>query len=186
MRDDVLTTLARFARSRIAAELGKPLESALEMDALCNDAVNVLGASFVTLRWRDGRLQGCIGSLEPKRPLVEDVAKNALAAAFVDPRAAPLALSDLDDLRVEVSVLSALEVVTYDGTEAGARAALTVGDGVVLEYGFHRGTFLPQMWEQLETREEFLSELKRKARLDADFWHPDVVLQRYTVLKGYA
>ena len=182
MNDDALTTLAVFARARIAEELGKPLESPPKLDATCN----LLGASFVTVRWRDGRLQGCIGTLEPRRSLADDVAKNALAAAFADPRAAPLAISDLDDLRVEVSVLSPLERIAYDGTEVGACTALRVGDGVVLEHGPHRGTFLPQMWDELETRERFLSELKRKARLPADFWSPDVVLHRYSVAKGAA
>ena len=183
MKPDVLVTLARFARARIDEELGGAEASRAEIHASCNDP----GASFVTLRWDDGRLQGCIGSLEPRRALVEDVAQNALAAAFADPRAEPLARGDLRRLRVEVSVLSALERIEFDGSEAGARAALRVGtDGVVLVHGPRRGTFLPQMWEQLETPEEFLNELKRKARLAHDFWAPDVELHRYTVAKGYA
>jgi len=180
---DVLTSLARFARARIAEELGgEPADGRDTMHASCNHP----GASFVTLRWRDGRLQGCIGSLEPRRPLADDVAHNALAAAFIDPRAAPLTLSDLAALVVEVSVLSRLERITFDGTEAGARAALRVGEGVVLAYGARRGTFLPQMWESLETPEEFLVELKRKARLEPFFWSPEIELHRYTVVKAIA
>ena len=178
-----LDALARFARARIAEELGGEPASRDELDVSCNQ----WGASFVTLRWDDGRLQGCIGSLEPRRSLVDDVAQNALAAAFADPRAEPLGPSDLAHLEIEVSVLSPLERIAFDGTEAGARAALRVGtDGVVLVHGGRRGTFLPQMWEQLETPEIFLDELKRKARLPASFWAPDVELQRYTVAKGYA
>jgi AmmeMemoRadiSam system protein A len=183
MNPDVLAFLARFARARIGEELGAgpaPLDG---MDAFCKRP----GASFVTLRWNDGDLQGCIGSLEPRRPLVEDVAHNAIAAAFLDPRAAPLRLRDLERLRTEVSVLSPLERVAFDGTEEGARAALRVGtDGVLLACRGRRGTFLPQMWEQLETPEIFLNELKRKARLAPDFWAPDVELHRYTVSKGFA
>jgi AmmeMemoRadiSam system protein A len=182
MNDDVLARLAAFARDRIAQELGKAPENTREMDAECNE----WGASFVTVRWSDGRLQGCIGSLEPRRPLVEDVAKNALAAAFADPRARGLAPSDMDDLRVEVSVLSPLAPIAYDGTEEGARRALPVGDGIVLEHGPHRATFLPQMWNELRTPREFLDELKRKARLPADFWSPEIALSHYTVTKGYA
>jgi AmmeMemoRadiSam system protein A len=181
--NDVPTTLARFARARIAQELGGERAHDRDlMDARCNDP----GASFVTLRWRDGRLQGCIGTLEPRRALADDVAHNALAAAFADPRALPLALEDLDAIEVEVSVLSRLERILFDGSEAGARAALRTGEGVVIVHGAHRGTFLPQMWEKLPTPGEFLCELKKKARLDPGFWAPDIELYRYTVLKGNA
>lgn len=180
MKDDELTALARHARFAIARELGVDAQG-VEMNA----AWARPGASFVTLRWKDGRLQGCIGSLEPRRALAEDVAQNALAACFADPRAMPISADDLRDLKVEVSVLSALERILYDGTEASARAALRVGtDGVLLTCGGRRGTFLPQMWEQLETPEEFLTELKRKARLSADFWSPEIELHRYTVAKA--
>jgi AmmeMemoRadiSam system protein A len=181
--NDVLGSLARFARARIAEELGG--ERAHGRDAL-DPSCDQPGASFVTLRWRDGRLQGCIGTLEARRPLADDVAHNALAAAFSDPRAAPLALSDLGAIEVEVSVLSKLEPITFDGTEASARAALCRGDGVVIVYGSRRGTFLPQMWDRLPTPTEFLEELKKKAHLPAAFWSPDIRLHRYTVTKGVA
>jgi AmmeMemoRadiSam system protein A len=177
--DGELLELARFARECICHELGGPTARP-PVSAL---AVR-LGASFVTLRWRNGQLQGCIGSLEARRPLVADVAHNGLAAAFEDPRGTPLSLHDLDELNVEVSVLSALERVAFDGTERGARAALRPGvDGVVLAYHGRRGTFLPQMWEQLPTSAEFLRELKMKARLPYDFWGDGVELYRYTVAK---
>ncbi len=183
MSHDVPAELARFARARIAEELGGPPASRAELDALCNE----WGASFVTLHWDDGRLQGCIGSLEPRRSLVDDVERNALAAAFADPRAVPIASGDLPHLSVEVSVLSPLERVTFDGSEEGACAALRAGtDGVLLVHGARRGTFLPQMWDELETPENFLVELKRKARLPPEFWSPDVELHRYTVTKGAA
>jgi len=178
--NDVLVSLARFARARIAEELGG--ERAAGRDAM-DERCHQLGASFVTLRWRDGRLQGCIGTLEPRRPLADDVAHNALAAAFADPRALPLELEDLDALEVEVSVLSRLERIAFDGTEEGARAAIVAGEGVVLVQGHRRGTFLPQMWEKLPTKEEFLFELKRKAHVQGD-WSCDIALFRYTVTKA--
>ena len=177
---DVVSTLARFARSRIAAELGAPDAKTETLDETCQR----LGASFVTVRWHDGRLQGCIGTLEPRRSLADDVAHNAVAAAFRDPRGLPLELSDLEALEIEVSVLSRLERVSFDGSERGALAAMCVGDGLVLVHGTRRGTFLPQMWESIPTREEFLSELKRKARLAPDFWSPDIELHRYSVSKA--
>jgi len=182
MTPDRLAALARYARARIAEELGGPPASRAEIDFADGP-----GATFVTLRWADGNLQGCIGSLEPRRALADDVAQNALAAAFVDPRAGQLSLADLEHLRVEVSVLSPLERVVFDGTERGALAALRVGeDGVLLTCGARRGTFLPQMWAELETPDAFLLELKRKARLPVDFWSPEIELHRYTVAKGIA
>ena len=183
MSHDLPAELARFARARIAEELGAAPASRAELDAICTEC----GASFVTLHWDDGRLQGCIGSLEAVRALVDDVERNALAAAFDDPRAVPITPGDLARLVVEVSVLSPLERVRFDGSEAGARSALRVGtDGVLLVHGLRRGTFLPQMWAELGTPENFLHELKRKARLPPEFWSPDVELHRYTVAKGAA
>lgn len=169
--------LARFARACVRERLGG--EEAVRPPG---EAYARPGASFVTLRWPEGKLQGCIGSLEARRSLAIDVASNAEAAAFNDPRGKDLTLGDVDALDVEVSVLSPLEPIDFDGTELGARAALRQGtDGVVLKWRGRRGTFLPQMWEQLPTPELFLNELKLKAGLPTDFWAPDVELQRYTV-----
>ncbi len=180
MMNTELLELARYARGIIRAELGGP-----PVATPMSEHAQRPGASFVTLRWRNGELQGCIGSLEPRRALVADVAHNGLAAAFEDPRGAAIALYDLDDLNVEVSVLSPLELIEFDGTELGARAALRPRvDGVVLMWNGRRGTFLPQMWDQLPTPAQFLTELKTKARLPRDFWANDVELHRYTVAKA--
>ena len=106
------------------------------------------GASFVTLVI-DGELRGCIGSLEPYRPLVEDVRSNALAAAFRDPRFPRLGVDELARVRIEVSVLSPLEPVACS-SEAELLGRMRPGvDGLVLEHDGHRGTFLPAVWEKL-------------------------------------
>jgi len=140
------------------------------------------GATFVTLT-QDGQLRGCIGSLEAHRPLLEDVKANANAAAFRDPRFAPLDAGEFERTRVEVSLLSPLFPLTFRD-EQDALSQLRPGiDGVVLEYGYHRGTFLPQVWEQLPRPVDFLAHLKAKAGLPADFWADGVKLYRYTVEK---
>ena len=142
------------------------------------------GASFVTLtsgRAPGGALRGCIGSLEARRPLREDVEANAVAAACRDPRFPPLGRAELDDVVVEVSVLSAPTALpAVDEPELLARLRPGV-DGVILSAPGHRATFLPQVWDQLPDPAEFLSHLRRKAGLPAGNRGRDVVIEIYTV-----
>jgi AmmeMemoRadiSam system protein A len=140
------------------------------------------GASFVTLT-QDGDLRGCIGSLEAHRPLVVDVQKNAVAAAFHDPRFSPLSNHEFARVRVEVSQLSAAEPLAFENEAHALNQLRPRVDGLILEYGRHRSTFLPQVWETLARPEIFLAQLKRKAGLPADFWHDQLRLSRYTVTK---
>ena len=113
-----------------------------------------------------------------------DVATNAFAAAFRDPRARTLRPEDIDRLVVEVSVLSPSEPLAFTD-EAAARAALRPGiDGVVLRWREHRATFLPQVWEHLPDPASFLAELKEKAGLPADFWDAELTLERYRVVSA--
>jgi AmmeMemoRadiSam system protein A len=140
------------------------------------------GASFVTLKLH-GDLRGCIGSIEPRRALADDVSHNAYAAAYGDPRFPPVVPSERPRLGIEVSVLSAREPVAAE-SERDALARLRPGvDGIVLQYGACGATFLPQVWESLPEPAEFLEELRRKAGLPSGFWHPDLRLSRYTVEK---
>jgi hypothetical protein len=169
--------LLPLARAAIATELGRPLTA--------DDSAPWLresGACFVTLT-QGGELRGCIGTLEAHRALREDVRANARAAAFRDPRFAPLTARELDRTEVEVSLLSPMLALSF-ASESEALAQLRPGvDGVVFAYGARRSTFLPQVWEQLPAVDDFMAHLKRKAGLPADFWHADVRLQRYTVSK---
>jgi len=140
------------------------------------------GASFVTLKL-DGDLRGCIGTIDPRRALGDDVAANARAAAYRDPRFPPVSHAERGRLEIEVSVLSPRAPMSA-ASEADAIAQLRTGiDGVYLEYGHARSTFLPQVWESLPDAIDFLAELKRKAGLPGRFWHPDIRLSRYTVEK---
>ena len=140
------------------------------------------GASFVTLT-QNGQLRGCIGSLEPYRALSLDVAENALAAAFRDPRFAPLERDELARTRIEVSLLAAAQAIDFVD-EDDAIAQLRPGiDGLILSYGSRRATFLPQVWETLPEAHRFVAQLKLKAGLPADFWSPGISLARYEVKK---
>ena len=138
------------------------------------------GAAFVTLTQR-GALRGCIGTLTAYRPLREDVAANAVNAAIRDPRFPPLTAAELPDTHIEVSVLSASEPYPFTD-RADALSRLRPGvDGLILEYGSHRGTFLPQVWDSLSKPDDFLANLVRKAGLPAGWWDDDARLSRYTV-----
>lgn len=138
------------------------------------------GATFVTLT-KHGVLRGCIGSLEAHRSLRDDVAANAVNAAVHDPRFPALTVPELGETHIEVSVLSAPEPLPFaNHADAVARLRPRV-DGVILQYGNHRGTFLPQVWEQLPHAADFLAHLVRKAGLPAGWWDDSATLSRYTV-----
>jgi AmmeMemoRadiSam system protein B/AmmeMemoRadiSam system protein A len=124
-------------------------------------------ATFVTLT-RGGRLRGCIGSLEAARALGEDVAENALAAAFRDPRFPPLSVAEWSACSVEVSLLSTPKPIRF-ADEADLLGQIIPGeDGIILQCDGRRATFLPQVWETLPDKRQFLGELARKAGLPAD------------------
>jgi AmmeMemoRadiSam system protein A len=136
-------------------------------------------ASFVTLRI-DADLRGCIGSLEAYQPLVMDVAHNAFAAAFRDPRFAPLAEHEFHTLQIQISVLSPPTPLHFSDETDLLRQLRPGMDGLILIAHGHRGTFLPSVWESLPHREDFLNQLKRKAGLAENFWSQDIEVQRYT------
>lgn len=136
-------------------------------------------ATFVTLQ-RRGKLRGCIGMLEAVRPLVEDVAHNAYAAAFSDPRFAPLTTAELVGLELHLSILSPGEPL-HCSSEADLVRQMRPGiDGLILSDRGRRGTFLPSVWESLPTPVQFLRHLKQKAGLPADYWSDTLQVTRYT------
>ena len=171
-------TLIAIARGAIARQLNPDTRFNVP-DA---DWLQAKRASYVTLL-HDGRLRGRTGTLEAQRTLAEDVMANAVAAACKDPRFKPLGRDEFANTRIEVCVLSALESLqTTD--EAATLAQLRPGtDGVVLEYGCHRSSFLPEMWDHSADAAEFLARLKYQAGLPPDFWSPEVRIARYTAIK---
>jgi len=139
-------------------------------------------ACFVTLELNN-QLRGCIGSLEAYRPLITDIAHNAYAAAFNDPRFPPLSATELPQLNIEVSILGAQQVMKFTN-EADFLDQLQPGiDGLILEDQGKRATFLPSVWESLPDKEDFLTHLKLKAGLPADHWSDNIVIYRYSTEK---
>lgn len=140
------------------------------------------GATFVTLHFR-GALRGCLGSLEARLPLIQDLRSNARAAATRDPRFPPLTPEELPETDVEVSLLSPLEPVPCGSQQEAVRRLGEGHDGWVLAFREHSGTFLPQVWDSLPEPRDFLQRLKEKAGLPPDFWDPEIRLWRYSVEK---
>lgn len=135
-------------------------------------------ATFVTLH-KNGTLRGCIGALEAYQPLIIDVAEHAYSAAFQDPRFPALQSNEYVQLDIKISVLGKPELMTFEDEEDLLQQIRPNIDGLILEYGYNRGTFLPSVWEQLPEKKEFLNHLKVKAGLSQQWWDNAVKVSRY-------
>ncbi|WP_295587378.1 AmmeMemoRadiSam system protein A [uncultured Lamprocystis sp.] len=142
------------------------------------DVLRAPRAAFVTLH-HHGALRGCIGHLEASQPLVLDVADNAFAAAFRDPRFGRLEPWELQNLELDCSVLTPAEPMVFEDEPDLLRQLRPGIDGLILEDGWARGTFLPAVWESLPEPRQFLNELKRKAGLPAHHWSKTLKVSRY-------
>lgn len=175
--DEQGSRLLALARCAIHSSLGLPVPPVANAPWLTQPA-----ASFVTITKR-GQLRGCMGSLEAHRALSDDIINNARLAAFKDPRFSAVQLSELADLTLEVSLLSASQPLEAK-TEQAVLAQIRPGvDGLILQAGQQRGTFLPQVWSQIPAPAQFLAQLKAKAGLPITGWSEDWQLSRYTVTK---
>ena len=173
-------TLLSMANNAIKHHLGLETETAFPIN-IEDFSIDLQsnGASFVTLT-KNNELRGCIGSLEAYQPLIEDVTNNAQAAAFSDPRFAPVSLAELKDIHIQVSVLTKPEAIEFS-SEADLLQQLRPNiDGLIIEEQGRRGTFLPTVWESLTTPEQFLQHLKLKANLPANYWSDSIKVYRYT------
>ncbi|MBI4374234.1 MAG: AmmeMemoRadiSam system protein B [Deltaproteobacteria bacterium] len=158
-----LLELAREAITRTLTKGGRP-ESGLRRDP----RFNLPAAVFVTLRKknvpRDLSLRGCIGSLAPNLPLAEAVEVYAIKSALEDSRFSPVKAEELSQTGIEISLLSPLRKVS-------SAAEVKPGQGVIVRRGEHTGLFLPQVWEDIPDRQNFLAELcRQKAGLPEDCW----------------
>ena len=145
-----------------------------------SSALQENGASFITLTIQQ-QLRGCIGMLSATRPLIKDVAENAFAAAFEDPRFPPLTQAEYGQLEYHISILNPAEDMTFE-SETDLLQQLRPGvDGLILEDRGRKATFLPSVWESLSNPAEFLQHLKQKAGFPTDYWSDSIRIQRYTV-----
>lgn len=162
----ILLRLARQSLERAANRAPAPEVNLAELPPRLREP----GVCFVTLTTRDGRLRGCIGGLEARMPLAEDVVLHAAGAALDDYRFAPVAPGEPPYLLIEISRLTPPVPFAYERPAdllAGLRPHV---DGVVLHDGPNRATFLPQVWEKIPDPAEFLSQLCLKMGAPPDLW----------------
>ena len=158
---DTLLTVARDAIGHGLVQAEAPEVAVAEYPA----PLRSIACTFVTLH-KDAALRGCIGSLRAHRPLVSDVAWHAFAAAFSDARFNPVAHTELAALHIHISILSELEPVHFEH-EIDLIASLRPGvDGVLIEAGGQRATFLPTVWASFPSGGDFLAALKKKAGME--------------------
>jgi AmmeMemoRadiSam system protein A len=160
--------LLETARNAIRRELDKEEKIPLMMDEY-SPKLRENGACFITIK-KNGVLRGCVGSIEAVQPLIQDVRERAVAAAFQDYRFPPLTLPEFDEIRIEISRLTPPRKLNYQDPEDLINKLRPRIDGVILRYQTHRGTFLPQVWEQLPSPELFLKRLCLKMGLDQSVW----------------
>ena len=166
--------LLQLARNTIAAVLGgqAPDVKPDEFD----DALRKLSGAFVTLTTHNDELRGCIGSIEPRAPLFQAVATSAVSAAFRDPRFYPVRPGELEQLKIEISVMGPIERVTnIDDIVVGR-------DGLIISCGRNAGLLLPQVatdygWD----RDAFLRQTCVKAGLPTEAWRAtDVRIEKFS------
>ncbi|HUV49608.1 MAG TPA: AmmeMemoRadiSam system protein B [Anaerolineae bacterium] len=164
--------LVKLARQTIMQRLGLEIsdkESDLMVAAVKDETLKALRGTFVTLKI-GGDLRGCIGSLAAEESIVDGVKHNAVSAAFHDPRFSPVTVEEIEDVDIEISILTNPQPLEYiDGADLISKLRVNV-DGVILRKGRAGATFLPQVWEQLPRPEKFLSHLCVKAGLSANAW----------------
>jgi AmmeMemoRadiSam system protein A len=162
--------LIHLARRSIAQQLGIVAAFPSDLDRLLKQPVfKQHRATFVTLK-KKGELRGCIGSLTADELLSENVSRNAVNAAFHDPRFPPLQPAEWQQIVVEISILTPPQPLHYEAGEDLLHLLRPRVDGVVLRKGGASATFLPQVWHQLARPEDFLAHLCLKAGLSANAW----------------
>lgn len=168
LSDEEKKTLLLLARQALTTAVNGEVLESLNLDDL-PQRLQVPGASFVTLT-RDGLLRGCIGTLKKQLPLADDVRQHAVAAALNDYRFPPVKPEEVDEIEIEVSVLTTPQPLEYKQPDELPELLRPGIDGVIVTHGNNRGTFLPQVWDKVPDTETFLDMLCEKAFLPHDAW----------------
>ncbi|MBW1893064.1 MAG: AmmeMemoRadiSam system protein B [Deltaproteobacteria bacterium] len=165
-------TLIKLARQTIMERFGDNFSKQdidMMTEALSDKKLKNNHATFVTIN-KKNQLRGCIGSLTAIEPLTDSIKRNAISAAFHDHRFSPLLAEEVGEIEIEVSILTEPQPLEYTDAEDLIKKLRPKEDGVILQKGSARATFLPQVWDQLPEHEEFLSRLCSKAGMPPDAW----------------
>jgi AmmeMemoRadiSam system protein A len=139
-------------------------------------------ATFITLK-KNGNLRGCIGSLAAHTEFYNDLAINAQKAAFKDPRFKPVTKEELDEIELEVSILTDAVLVKYEDKK-DLQSKVKVGeDGIILKLDGKQATFLPQVWEDLKDFDTFFAHLCQKAGLEVSCVNRKPEIYKYQAIK---
>jgi len=177
LTDEDRKGLLKLARSTIKSELKAGLKI-LRPKKITSELKEKRGC-FVTLH-KEGILRGCIGTIEPVRSLIANVEENAMNAAFHDPRFPPVKMDELSVIDIEISVLTVPVVLDFKDGEDLKKKLKPGIHGVILSQGWRSATFLPQVWEQLPDREDFLEHLCLKGGMGRECWK-----DKETIVKIY-
>jgi AmmeMemoRadiSam system protein A len=135
-----------------------------------SEALKDKNGTFVTL-WKNNKLRGCIGNLESQKPIYQSIIDNCLASALFDTRFTPLKDDELDGIKIEISILSELKKLPdFTNSDSFIKYLDKHKTGLLIKKGNYQATFLPQVWEDLDSAELFISHLCEKAGLDRDEW----------------
>ncbi|CAK0773187.1 MEMO1 family protein [Azospirillaceae bacterium] len=169
LSDDHRRTLHHVAQTtlRHAAATGRQVEVDMETAPF---PLRAMRKTFITLDASDGNLRGCIGSTAPVNPLAQDVAINTYRSARQDPRFGPVKPSEVDHLKVTISILSTPSPMTFVDESDLIHQLHPEVDGLILREGSRQSLFLPKVWSVLPNPTSFVQHLKQKAGLPADYW----------------
>lgn len=175
---DAQAVLLQVAHEAIAYGLTNGREMRIDLNKY-EPKLQEQRASFVTLHLHN-ELRGCIGTLEAYQPLIINIAHNAYAAAFSDPRFSPLTESEFKNIEIDIAILNPAEEIKFNSEKELLAQLRPNIDGLILSDGPARSTFLPSVWEQLPEPHDFITHLKLKAGLPAHYWSDTIKMKRYT------
>lgn len=167
-------TLVRLARQTLNSLFDHDQEDELDQQSLSDPAFQERRGVFVTLK-KNGQLRGCIGSLVGSEPIVDAIRHQTKNAALYDNRFNQVEVSELGDIKIEISILTAPAPLAFNDPDDLLGKLRPHIDGVILGLGRFQATFLPQVWDQLPNPEDFLGHLAMKAGLLHNGWRNDGV-----------
>jgi len=171
LSEDEGNYLLSLARTTIKTSLSNADQPQIDWKDLPEKFQQQMG-TFVTITI-DENLRGCIGHIIPRETVVEGIRENAINAAFRDPRFPPLTEKEFDEVKIEISILTPPRELSYTDAEDLLNKLRPGVDGVIIKKGYQEATFLPQVWDQLPDKQEFLSHLCMKAGLSYDSWRKE-------------